>query len=154
MSQSQPPVTDLYDPKTFDPRTGIGRLIGLVRAELSDALDRELAPFDITAAQYVILVRLASGEVDSASGLCKGVAYDPGAMTRMIDRLERKKLVLRTRSPNDRRKVMLQMTDAGREIYPRLVEKAAGAMNVLMRGFTKAEVLQLEGLLQRILMNT
>ena len=154
MSQSQPPVTDLYDPKTFDPRTGIGRLIGLVRAELSEALDRELAPFDITAAQYVILVRLASGEVDSASGLCKGVAYDPGAMTRMIVRLERKQLVLRTRSPNDRRKVMLQMTDAGREIYPRLVEKAAGAMNVLMRGFTKAEVLQLEGLLQRILMNT
>jgi len=154
MSQSQLPVTDLYDPKTFDPRTGIGRLIGLVRAELSEALDRELAPFDITAAQYVILVRLASGEVDSASGLCKGVAYDPGAMTRMIDRLERKQLVVWTRSPNDRRKVMLQMTDAGREIYPRLVEKAAGAMNVLMRGFTKAEVLQLEGLLQRILMNT
>ncbi|HET9045438.1 MAG TPA: MarR family transcriptional regulator, partial [Casimicrobiaceae bacterium] len=77
----------VYDPKTFDPNNGIGRLLSRVKMEMHEALDEALAPFDITTAQYVILVRLAGNDVDSAAELCKGVSYDPGAMTRMLDRL-------------------------------------------------------------------
>ncbi|HEX3136049.1 MAG TPA: MarR family transcriptional regulator, partial [Casimicrobiaceae bacterium] len=95
-------VSPAYSAKTFDPRTGFGRLLSQVKTELMEALDRELAPLDITAAQYVILATLAEGPTDSASNLCKGVSYDPGAMTRMIDRLERKGLVRRIRCPFDR----------------------------------------------------
>ena len=146
------PKTEIYDPKTFDPKTGIGGLVARVRVKLFEALDEELAPFDITAAQYVILVNLAHG-VDSASGLCKGVSYDPGAMTRMIDRLERKGLVRRVRSPEDRRVVNLALTEEGKAVYPKLVASAAAATNRRLRGFTKAEAQQLERLLQRMLAN-
>ncbi|HEV8255767.1 MAG TPA: MarR family transcriptional regulator [Casimicrobiaceae bacterium] len=144
--------TEIYDPKTFDPKTGIGGLIARVRVKLFEALDEELAPFDITAAQYVILVNLANG-VDSASGLCKGVSYDPGAMTRMIDRLERKGFVRRVRSPEDRRVVNLALTEEGKAVYPKLVARAAAATNRRLRGFTKAEAQQLESFLQRMLVN-
>ena len=146
------PKTEIYDPKTFDPKTGIGGLVARVRVKLFEALDEELAAFDITAAQYVILVNLATG-VDSASGLCKGVSYDPGAMTRMIDRLERKGLVRRVRSPEDRRVVNLALTEEGRAVYPKLVASAAAVTNRSLRGFTKAEAQQLERLLQRMLAN-
>lgn len=145
-------MTQIYDPKTFNPKTGIGGLVSRVRVKLFDALDEELAPFDITAAQYVILVSLAHG-VDSCSGLCKGVSYDPGAMTRMIDRLERKGLVRRVRSPEDRRVVQLVLTDEGRAVYPKLVAKAAEVTNRKLKGFTKTEAQQLERLLQRVLAN-
>jgi DNA-binding MarR family transcriptional regulator len=144
--------TVIYDPKTFDPKTGIGSLIARVRVKLFEALDEELAPFDITAAQYVILVNLANG-VDSASGLCRGVSYDPGAMTRMIDRLERKGFVRRVRSPEDRRVVNLALTEEGKAVYPKLVARAAAATNRRLRGFTKAEAQQLESFLQRMLVN-
>ena len=61
-----------------------------------------------------MLVKLAAGgETASPSALCKGVSYDPGAMTRMIDRLERKKLVRRVRSPEDRRKIIVELTAGG-----------------------------------------
>lgn len=145
-------MTEIYDPKTFDPKAGIGGLVARVRVRLLDALDAELAPYGITAAQYVILVNLASG-VDSASSLCKGVSYDPGAMTRMIDRLERKGFVRRVRSAEDRRVVKLALTDEGRAVYPKLVARAAGVMNRTLRGFTKSEAQQLESLLQRMLLN-
>jgi|SRR4029450_5241296 DNA-binding MarR family transcriptional regulator len=145
-------MTQIYDPKTFDPKTAIGSLISRVRVEFMDALEEELAPFDITAPQYVVLVKLANG-VDSASGLCKGVSYDPGAMTRMIDRLERKGLVRRVRSPEDRRIVKLVMTEEGNAVYPKLVTRAMEVMNRKLRGFTKDEAHQLERLLQRILAN-
>jgi DNA-binding MarR family transcriptional regulator len=152
MTEIAEPKTEIYDPKTFDPKTGIGGLVSRVRVKLFEALDEELAPLDITAAQYVILVNLAHG-VDSASGLCKGVSYDPGAMTRMIDRLERKGLVRRVRSPEDRRVVNLALTEEGKAVYPKLVASAAAVTNRRLRGFTKAEAQQLERLLQRMLAN-
>ena len=145
-------MAPIYDAKTFDPKTAIGRLVGRVRVKLYEALDAELAPYDISAAQYAVLVNLANG-VDSASGLCKGVSYDPGAMTRMIDRLERKGLVQRVPWPEDRRVVKLALTDEGKAVYPKLVASAAEVTNRKLEGFTKAEARHLESLLQRVLDN-
>jgi DNA-binding MarR family transcriptional regulator len=145
-------MTPIYDPTNFNPSTAIGRLIGRVRAKLFEALDKELAPYDISAAQYVILVGLADG-VDSASGLCKGASYDPGAMTRMIDRLERKGLVQRVRCPDDRRVVKLALTKEGKAVYPKIVASAAKVTNRKLEGFTKVEAQQFESLLQRLLDN-
>ncbi len=145
-------MTQIYDPKSFNPKTGIGGLVARVRAKMFEALDAELAPYDISAAQYVILVGLANG-VDSASGLCKGASYDPGAMTRMLDRLERKGLVQRVRCPEDRRVVKLALSAEGRAVYPKLVETAAKVTNRKLEGFSKIEAQQLETLLQRMLDN-
>jgi len=146
-------VSPAYSAKTFDPRTGFGRLLSQVKTELMEALDRELAPLDITAAQYVILATLAEGPTDSASNLCKGVSYDPGAMTRMIDRLERKGLVRRIRCPNDRRRINLELTSEGRAVYPRLIESAVAVLNRYLRGFSRDEITQFETFLKRMLAN-
>ena len=120
---------------------------------MGDAIDSELAPFDITGAQFVILVALASGEADSAASLCRGISYDPGAMTRMIDRLEQKGLIRRTDHPDDRRRVGLELTAEGRAVYPKLKAAAMSVQNRFLRGFTKSEVRQLETLLQKMLAN-
>ncbi|HKN10400.1 MAG TPA: MarR family transcriptional regulator [Pseudomonadota bacterium] len=145
-------MTAIYDPKTFNPKTAIGGLVSRVKLKLFEAMEAELAPYDITAAQYVILVGLANG-IDSASGLCKGVSYDPGAMTRMLDRLEKKGLVGRVRCPDDRRVVKLALTEEGKAVYPKLIASAAKVMNRCLAGFTKSEAEQLEGFLHRILEN-
>ncbi|MFI4951870.1 MAG: MarR family winged helix-turn-helix transcriptional regulator [Burkholderiales bacterium] len=143
----------IYDTKTFEPRMGLGRLLSQVRMEILDALDRELAPLDITAAQYVILATLAEGPTDSASGLCRGVSYDPGAMTRMIDRLERKGLVRRIRCPDDRRRINLELTVEGKAVYPKLIDSAVAVLNRYLRGFSREEIAQLETYLNRMLAN-
>ena len=145
-------AAEIYDPKRFDPRTGVGGLLSRVKANLAEALDVELAPFDISVAQYVILVNLAHG-ADSSSDLCKSVSYDPGAMTRMLDRLERKKLITRVRSSEDRRVARLALTEEGKAVYPKLVERAVRVLNRKLRGFSPTEVRQLENLLQRMLKN-
>ena len=146
-------MTAIYDPSSFDPSNSVGRLMTLVKASLMEALDLELAPLDITAAQFVVLVKLAGGETASPSALCKGAAYDPGAMTRMLDRLERKKLVRRLRSPEDRRKITIELTAEGRAVYPRLISGAVRVLNRSLRGFSKTEVRQLEDFLHRMLAN-
>src|SRR5262245_9816680 len=112
------------------------------------AIDREMEPFDVTSAQYIIMAHLAHGLSDSPSGMCKSIAYESGAMTRMIDRLEAKRLVRRVRSEEDRRALKLELTEEGEALFPKMRVKVVGVLNHLLRDFTKSEARQLESLLQ------
>ena len=151
---------DIYDSTSYQPRKSIGSLLTRVRVEMLAALDEELAAdrrlasFELSAAQFIVIASLAAGEErKSASDLCKGISYDAGAMTRMLDRLEAKGLIRRNRSADDRRLVYLELTDEGCALYPRMRELSLGVANRFLRGFTKAEARQLESLLTRMLEN-
>jgi MarR family transcriptional regulator, multiple antibiotic resistance protein MarR len=154
-------MSDIYDSASFKPGRHIGALVSRVRVEMLTALDRELAqdkrlaPLEMSAAQYIIVASLASGpgEPKSAADLCKVISYDAGAMTRMLDRLEAKGLIRRTRSSQDRRLMNLELTEEGRTAYPRMREISMGIANRFLRGFTRAEARQLESLLNRMLEN-
>lgn len=153
-------MADVYSLDTYEPRQGLGHLIGRARTQLLSAIDTELAkdeflgPLEVTSAQLIVIVNLAGLEcATSASELCKGISYDAGAMTRMLDRLEAKGLVRRTRSPEDRRLVNLELTQAGKAAYPRLREISMRVLNRSLRGFTSDEAKLLEGLLQRLARN-
>ena len=134
----------IYDLKLYDPKRSIGGLLGRVKMAMGAAVDAELAPSDITAAQFVILMSIALGEADCASGLCKDISYDPGAMTRMLDRLERRGLVRRVAHPNDRRAFNLELTAEGKAVYPKLQATVMEVINRFLRGFTPKEAQQLE----------
>jgi DNA-binding MarR family transcriptional regulator len=151
---------DIYDSTTYQPRKSVGYLLSRVRVETLTALDRELeadkrlAPLELSAAQFIIIANLAGAEGPmSASDLCKGISYDAGAMTRMLDRLESKGLIRRNRSAQDRRLMHLELTDEGRAAYPRMREISLTMANRVLRGFTKSEARQLEGFLTRMLEN-
>jgi DNA-binding MarR family transcriptional regulator len=146
-------VPDIYDPKTFEPRNALGYLVGHTRKVLLDELDRELAALELTTAQYVVISALARSHAATASEFCKGMVYDPGAMTRLLDRLEQKGFVRRARLPGDRRRVTLELTPEGKAIYPKTIPVVVRAFNRLLKGFSKSEVRELEGFLKRILVN-
>ena len=145
-----PAMADTAQPAA---KHGIIRLVNRVRVELIDALDRELAQFDITAAQLIVLASVANKEADSPAGLCKNISYDPGAMTRMIDRLQQKGLVRRNPNPDDRRATNLEITTAGRALYPQLLAAKESVQVRFLRGFSQEEVRVLEQLLYRMLEN-
>jgi DNA-binding MarR family transcriptional regulator len=153
------PADAIYDVKTYQPAKGVGQLMYRVRAAYMSALDHalaqepELAELEISGAQYVILSLLAQGGADSATQLCKDITYDGGAMTRMIDRLEAKGLIIRRRCPEDRRLNKLALTEAGREAIPKLRACSVRILNHFLRGFSKADARQLESLLTRMLEN-
>ena len=151
---------DIYDISTYQPKKSVGYLLSRVRVEMLAALDRELAddkrlaPLEISSAQLIVIAMLAAASASmSASDLCKGISYDAGAMTRMLDRLEAKRLIRRNRSSQDRRLTYLELTDEGLAVYPRMREISMAVANHFLRGFTKTEARQLEGLLGRMFEN-
>lgn len=153
-------MASIYESDNYEPCRSVAHLLGQVRTEMLAALDRELtgdrhvADIGVTAAQFVVIARLAAADrKKSASDLCKEMSYDAGAMTRMIDRLESKGLIRRVRCPQDRRLVYLEMTEQGRAAFPRLREISMAIQNRFLRGFNRADARQLESLLGRMLEN-
>jgi DNA-binding MarR family transcriptional regulator len=150
---------DIYDFETYEPRKGVGHLLHRVRTEMLAAVDREMAAdeqlvaMEVTSAQFIVLAALNMGEMKSASDLCKHFSYDAGAMTRMIDRLEEKGLLRRSRCPDDRRLVNLELTEKGSLALPQMRRIAMRVLNRFLDGFTKAEARQLESFLIRMLEN-
>jgi len=126
-------MADIYDAETYEPRKGVGHLMHRVRSEMLAAVDRELAAdeqlasLDVTSAQFIVMAGLGWGEMKSASDLCKGISYDAGAMTRMIDRLEEKGLVKSelgeaTATRGGKRKRFYYLTGAGKASLVRAKE--------------------------------
>jgi MarR family transcriptional regulator, multiple antibiotic resistance protein MarR len=143
----------IYAIETFRPSQAVGAQIALARRTIVEAIDHELAPLDISHAQWIVVMLLGDGAASTAAELCKILIYDPGAMTRLLDRLEKKGVLRRVRTESDRRAVRLELTADGSRLYPRILEALVQVFNRLLHGFTKTEVRQLEQLLTRMVDN-
>jgi DNA-binding MarR family transcriptional regulator len=130
---------------------GGGSLLQRTAKELSTALERALAPFDVTAQQAALLLRLRTETVPSRLAVALGT--DTAGMTRLLDRLEDKALVRRTRHPSDRRSVQIELTETGTALVPRLAPAFGTIMRRLFDGFAEEELQQLTGMLGRMLDN-
>ena len=153
-------MIDIYDPKLLDVQTSLGPLVGKVRmvvlkgVEQEFLLDKDLAALEITGAQFVILANLLKGEAKSACELCRALDYDRGAMSRMIDRLEKKKLLRRVALAHTRREQSLEVTAAGKAAFPKMLACLAKVLNRLLKGVTKAQVRAVERTLNQMLANS
>lgn len=102
--------------------TRSGSQLGLLFRQVRDAMwarmERELATagHDLTFSQYITLKKLADG-VASASELARAADLNPGAMTRLLDRLEEKGFTTRVADPADRRALRVALTDSGRRMW-------------------------------------
>ena len=142
-----------YKAETFDIRDSLGYLLTHVKQEWLDALEKELAPLDLTTAQYIVIVKLGSNRAGTPADLCKAMQYDTGAMTRLLDRVEAKGLIKRVAHGGDRRCVGLEITEEGKELYPKLIQILVGLNRKALKGFSKDEAASLERMLRRVALN-
>lgn len=70
----------------------------------------------VTAPQLLCLHALARADSSTQIELSREVRLSPPTLVGVIDRLEAKELVKRQRDTNDRRRIHLMLTDAGRAV--------------------------------------
>jgi len=151
-------MNDIASP-TIAEQTSIGSLLGRVKMAISaavdDALQRdaELAPLEVTAAQFSILAQLHQGETACAGDLCKNMTYDRGAMSRMLDRLENKGLIRRVRRAGERRTISLEVTELGLELLPKMRACVDAVVQGFLRDIAPDDIARAESVLLKMLHN-
>src|SRR6185369_8822725 len=107
------------------------RQIGLLREGLMDS------PFSLTEVR--VLYELAHREHPTASDLVKELDLDPGYLSRILRRFEKRGLISRKPSKTDARSSHLLLTKAGRRAFAPLDRGANDEAAALLGGLSTAE---------------
>jgi len=143
-----------YNLKNYCAEESIGFLLKRVGNLLACTLDRALAEYDMTHAQLGIFLKLLHGQANTAADLARELMADTGAMTRMLDRLEDKGFVERTRSSEDRRVVQVALTLKGKQLGDQMTQVVIDTLNHHLRGFSTTEITQFKDFLRRMIANS
>ncbi len=142
-----------YAGDTYVADDSVGYLLHQLMTSMRRQVEQAMAAHDLTAAQWYPLWKLERDGPCTAQELARDMDIDAGATTRLIDRLAAKGLVDRSRSASDRRRVMLQLTSAGRAVAAHVPQVLADVNNTYLRGFDRDEWQLLKDLLRRMLAN-
>jgi DNA-binding MarR family transcriptional regulator len=142
-----------YNLKNFAREESIGYLLKRVGNQLKITFDRALAEYDMTSAQLGIFLKLLHGQASTAADLARETMTDTGSMTRMLDRLEEKEFVVRTRSLEDRRVVQVELTAKGKQLADQMTQVVVDGLNHHLRGFSPQEIAQFKDFLWRMIAN-
>lgn len=139
-----------YRANTYRARDSMGYLLRRVYTIMHERIESAFAGHDFTLMQWIILIYLRDGMARTASDISREFRHDSGALTRVIDRLERRGLLQRRRSAADRRAVELSLTPLGRHTVESLLPVVVEQMNLALSPFTREEFTQLRTLMVRL----
>jgi DNA-binding MarR family transcriptional regulator len=112
-------------PEVLDSR--LGYLLKHVQQRLATTSAEALAPYGVDGRELAVLVVLAAEYPLSQLEAAGRLGVDRTTMMTLVDVLERKGLVERRRSPEDRRRNIVELTTTGRDVL-RQAEEARQAM--------------------------
>ena len=140
-----------YRPQTYRSRDSVGYLIRRLYTLLLARFEGALAQADFTLTQWIVLIQLREGTARTASDLASDLNHDSGAITRVLDQLERRGFLQRRRSSQDRRVVELKLTPAGKAIAEELLPLVVDQTNAALAPLSRSEFVQLHDYLVRLL---
>ena len=121
----------------------------------SDAMlrvrERELLPAGISSIEAAVLYTLANcKKPTTVAEISRWILREPHSTSRLIQRMEARGLVAKSRDLPRSNLVRVSMTDKGRSAYEYSMEKR-DSIRELMSMLTEAEKQQLDGLLRKLL---
>ena len=132
-----------------------GSALGLLFRQTRDAMwgrmAKELANagHDLTFSQFIAIKKLATGTA-GVTDLARAADLNPGAMTRLLDKLEARGILERVADPNDRRALHIHLTNAGKAIWRDIDQCGQRVREAALQGLDTGEREQLLALLERV----
>jgi DNA-binding MarR family transcriptional regulator len=139
-----------YRAASYRARDSVGYLLRRVYTTMHERIEAAFAGHGFTLMQWIVLIYVRDGLARTASDITREFRHDSGALTRVIDHLERRGLLARKRSTRDRRAVNLALTPKGRRTVEELLPVVVGQMNAALEPFSRAEFEQLREMMERM----
>jgi DNA-binding MarR family transcriptional regulator len=133
-----------------------GELYSFITGVASTAIARRLQKnfkqhgIDITIEQWSVLYHLWKQDGLSQQELCNATFKDKPSITRLVDNLEKLKLVKRVASVEDRRINMIYLNEAAATLRDQTMEMANQTLNEALGGVSTEEIEMCKSVLQRV----
>ena len=133
-----------------------GELYSFMTGMASTAIARRLQKnfkqegIEITIEQWSVLYHLWKKDGMSQQELCNASFRDKPSITRLVDNLEKLKLVKRISSSTDRRMNMITLTDAAKKLQERTMVIASNTLNEALEGVSANDIERAKSVLQQV----
>jgi DNA-binding MarR family transcriptional regulator len=99
----------------------------------------ECAEFDLTPVQYAALFAINDTPGIDATRLSSVLAFDRSTLGNVLDRLENKKLVARSTTPDDKRVKVLRLTPKGQQVLATVEPLVVRAQQRILAPLSEAD---------------
>lgn len=93
-----------------------------VRRKIHRYYESKLATFNITPVQFYVLSVLWDNDEIKFKDLAIRLEMDGATLTGILDRMEKRGFIQRKADPDDRRSVLICLTDKSKELRPQMIE--------------------------------
>ncbi|GAB3914352.1 MarR family transcriptional regulator [Kibdelosporangium lantanae] len=140
------------DPEPMGVTVRAARLAALLERGMDDTLaDHGLAGWEF---EVLASLRRSGPPYELTVGrLLATMMISSGTMTHRLDRLEKRRLVVRTKNPDDRRGIRVRLTEDGRQLVDEVLVAHLARERELLGGLDEAGQQQLAGLLRKLLLS-
>jgi MarR family transcriptional regulator, negative regulator of the multidrug operon emrRAB len=130
----------------------LSRLLLHLGRGMGAMLEQQIRPFGLAEAEFRVLTALFSQPegVAHPSDLCARTSQSPANMSRISDALVKRDLITRLASAQDRRRMVLRITEQGEELVRQLLPLLFAPLRELFKEFSDAEQQQLIAQLKRL----
>lgn len=141
----------------LDARTeGIVDRINVLQRVIRKTHDDTLEQFGLSWGEVQVLssIRYGGAPYQSTPGrLASQLGLSSGAMTARLDKMEEAGLVLRLRDPDDRRGVIIELTDSGRALWEETIAVQAEKEALVQSTLSERDQDRLNDLLRRLVLS-
>jgi MarR family transcriptional repressor of emrRAB len=133
----------------------LSRLIVMVSGGLQEKLEQELKPHKLNHSEFLTMMFLYSRPDSSSTPgeLCEFTNQGATNMTRIGNALVKRGLITRGGSENDRRRVVIRITPAGKRLVLKMVPPLFPNLGTMFTGFSDTDKRQLGRLLRKLAHN-
>jgi len=128
------------------------RLLLQIGREMSARFEQQIKPFGLAEAEFRVLTTLFSQPdgIAHPSDLCARASQSPANMSRISDALVSRGLITRVASVQDRRRMVLHITEEGEELVRQLLPILHVPLRAMLKDFPELEQRQLVAQLKRL----
>ena len=143
------------DFQKFNPDDSLATLLNKTTRALSTRLQSIFthAGFDVTSEQWMILILLWGEDGRSPYQIADIIGKDRAAVTRLIDGLEKRNLVVRVNDKKDRRQKQVYLTPQGRAMEENLIPLGLSNIKHAQDGVNNKDLAVCKDVLRKIFNN-
>lgn len=131
---------------------GIVDRIGGINRRIKRGHEVTLKEFGLTYPEWHVLTALRNGGSRTPGVLARYLEVSTGAMTSRLDMLEKDGLIRRVADPDDRRSVIVEITEAGRQKWHDAASVQARKEAFFTRALSEADKKKLNALLRKLML--
>ena len=128
-------------------------LLNRAGSRIADAFSAVVRGYGITLPMWRVLAALHQKDGERVGRIAELTAIEVSTLSRLLDGMEARGLVVRRRSADDARTVTVQRTAAGRDLTQTIIPLAQHYEAVALKGFSAREAAQLKRMLRRLYAN-